>query len=244
MAYTQNQLIDRVSAKIDEVLPSVEGVAAEGMREAPVNFIDEVLDKAAEFILHNAPKTMVRQVIKKAEFHFPVDHPDVPGVNPAVRLIYDAVTGISVVPCPTDFLRFLTIELSDWEVPSTELLEEGDPKYRMQKNNSIKRGTAKKPQAALIGFTDYVAGEIDANFSNKGTAIECFSSKSVPTISRFHYVPKTAAIDMPDDLIDAVCWEAASRTLYMMQQPEKAGVARQQVLIYFQNKYGIIGEAK
>lgn len=244
MAYTLNELIDRVSSKIDEVLPPVEGVEADGMREAPVNFITEVIDKAAENILLKAPKTMIRQVVKKGSLHFPVGSTDpaTPVTNPPIRLIYDVPTGISLVPTPVDYLRFFSILLSGWDVPVTELIEEGDPKYRIQKNNSIRRGTAKKPYAALVSFADYEAGEIAEGFYNKGSAIECFSNKTIPAIEAFYYIPEIKAINVPPSLIDAVCWDAASQTLAMMGQQDKADKALMISERYFGNMYGLVGE--
>lgn len=246
MAYTLNDLIDRVSAKIDEVLPPVEGGEADGMREAPVNFITEVIDKAAENVLTKAPKAMVRQVVKKGTTHYPAGatDPDTPGTNPAIRVIYTAGTGISVIPCPADFLRFFSIQLSDWEVPATELIEEGDPKYRIQKNNSVRRGTPKKPYAALVSFADYVAGEQAEGWYNRGAAIECFSNPTTPTLTAFFYIPQIKAVDIPPSLIDAVMWDAASQTLDMMGQFEKAKVALANSERYFGSLYGIQGERR
>lgn len=245
MAYTEQELIERVSSKIDEVLPAIEGQEGQGAIEAPVAFIREVIDKAAENIIHKAPLTYVRQITKSSNNHFPVGHPDVPATNPDVRVIADNVNGVYVVPCPTDFLRFVSILLSNFETPVTELIDERDPKYRIQKNNRFRRGSNLKPHGALIGFTDYEANEQNASFFNKGMAIECFadSLESSPTITKFHYIPETKAINMPPNLIDAVCWDAASQTLEMMGQPEKANRALAISERYFGNKYGLVGEA-
>ncbi|HAS58509.1 MAG: hypothetical protein CL554_08090 [Algoriphagus sp.] len=246
MAYTQSELIDRVSAKIDEVLPPVQGVEGEGMFEAPVNFITEVIDKAAENILLKAPKAMIRQVVKKGSLHFPVGatDPDTPPINPNIRLIYTAETGISVIVCPVDYLRFFSIQLTDWKTPVTELIEEGDPKYRIQKNNRVRRGTPTKPYAALISFADYEANEQAAGWYNKGAAIECFSNPTQPTLTAFYYIPQLKAVDIPPSLIDAVIWDAASQTLDMMAQYDKAKVALENSERYFRNLYGLQGEGK
>jgi hypothetical protein len=93
-----------------------------------------------------------------------------------------------------------------------------------------------------VSFSNYVAGEINATFPNIGLAIECFSSKSLPTLSALHYVPKVAPTAMPEDLVDAMVWECAGRTLLIMNQPQRAGIAFEQVKRYFSNKYGVIGE--
>jgi hypothetical protein len=358
MPYTDDELIERVSSKIDEVLPAVEGTPSGGMIEAPVAFITEVIHKAAENIILKAPVYMLRQIMKAASTHFPLtpeaftglvsvggtnvtnnnlqsinsvsyriegesfglspmpvtiaadptsgqnrrdivvgnnqneleyiagtpnanpdllDFPNVPTgkvlvmkviilddgaggfnktylggpiqsgfTNPSIRLIFTQAKGISLIPCPTDYLRFVSILLSTWETPVTELIEENDAKYRIQKNDRYRRGSNKKPFAALVGFSDYIPAEENANFFNRGTAIECFSSpaSSAPTITKFHYIPETKANNMPPNLIDAVCWDAASQTLEMMNQPEKANRALAISERYFNNKYGLLGEGR
>jgi hypothetical protein len=162
--------------------------------------------------------------------------------NPTVRLVASNTANAYLVPCPTDFLRFINIKLSTWALPVSELIPEEDPKYREQKAIKWTRGTELKPKAALVSFSDYVAGEINATYPNLGLAVECFSSKTLPTLSAFHYVPKVTPTSMPEDLVDAMVWECAGRTLLIMKQAERAAIAFQQVQRYFSNKYGLIGE--
>lgn len=243
MAYTESELVQLVAAKIDEILPPGENVPGGAMVEAPIPYIEKELKESAYHVLRQAPVIQVKQVIKKANFHFPVGHPDVPGVNPAIRIFEGDTDGVYMVPCPTDFLRFLNIRLSTWSTSVSELIEEQDPKYRKQKTIKWTRGTELKPAAALVSFSDYEAGEINASFQNNGLAIECFSSRTVtPTLSSLNYVPKTAPIDMPEDLVDAMVWECAGRTLLIMNQAQRAGIAFEQVKRYFSNKYGVLGE--
>lgn len=248
MAYTLDDLIERVSSKIDETIPKGDNVEAGVLVEAPVNFIEEELDRSAEFILRKAPVTMVKQAMVKADKHFPVGktNPDTPATNPTIRIFEGtpADNGIYVVPVPQDFIRFIKIQLSTWMLPVTELMKEEDPKHRMQKNNKTHRGTQLKPVAALIGFTDYIADEISADWPNKKLAIECFSSKTVPTITALHYVPKKLAIELPDDLIDPMLWMCAARTLRIMRQYDAANVAKSVVEEYFGYKFGFYSEEK
>ncbi len=245
MATSKNILIERVSAKIDEVLPPGDNVNAEALIEGPVNYIDSELDRSADFILRQAPVTMVKQVMKSALKHFPISiSPATPEANPDVRVIYDQVELTSIIPVPQDFLRFISLKLDSWRSPVMELLRQEDPKYRKQKNNFFYRGTAHKPVAALIGFTDYLPAEVSASFPNNKLALECFTTKAAPTIETFHYVPRTLAEDMPDDMIDALCWECASRVLLIMKRPTESQAAKAQVGIYFDNKYGMYGEVK
>jgi hypothetical protein len=242
MAYTYSELVQLVAAKIDEILPPGENVPSGAIIEAPIPYIDKELKEAGHYILRQAPIIQVKQVIKKAQNHFPENDLNTPEINPLTRVVASDTVGTYLIPCPTDMLRFLNVRLSTWATPVSELIPEEDPKYRQQKTIKWTRGTELKPKAALVSFSDYEAGEIDPNFNNLGTAIECFSSVEVPTLSALHYVPKIAPENMPEDLVDAMVWECARRTLVVMKQPERAAIAQQMVQTYFMNKYGVIGE--
>ena len=244
MAYTESELVQLVAAKIDEILPPGENVPSGALIEAPIPYIEKELKESGYHILRQAPVTQVKQVLKKATTHFPAGSTDpaTPSPNPSVRIVASDTIGAYLVPCPTDFLRFINIRLSTWALPVSELIPEEDPKYREQKSIKWTRGTELKPKAALVSFSDYVAGEINAGFPNLGLAVECFSSKTLPTLSAFHYVPKVTPTSMPEDLVDAMVWECAGRTLLIMKQAERAAIAFQQVQRYFSNKYGLIGE--
>lgn len=354
MPYTESELVQLVAAKIDEILPPGENVPSGALIEAPIPYIEKELKESGYHILRQAPVIQIKQVIKKANSHFPqppsaftglisvggtnvtngnlvsinsvqyningnsyganpmpvtvapnpasgqnrrdiivgndlgqleyiagsssanpnsLDFPSTPAgkvlvmkviilddgsggftksyiagptsgssSNPGIRLISSNTENAYLLPCPTDFLRFINIRLSTWSLPVSELIPEEDPKYREQKSIKWTRGTELKPKAALVSFSDYVADEISATYPNIGLAIECFSSKTPPTLSAFHYVPKVEPTAMPEDLIDAMVWECAGRTLLIMNQPQRAATAFAQVQRYFANKYGVIGE--
>ena len=240
MAYTESELVQLVAAKIDEILPPGENVPGGALIEAPIPYIEKELKESAYHVLRQAPVIQVKQVIKKATTHFPASFV---GTNTAVRIFEGDTDGVYLVPCPTDFLRFLNIKLSTWAVSVSELIEEQDPKYRKQKTIKWTRGTELKPAAALVSFSDYLTAEVSDSNRNNGLAIECFASRTVvPTLSALNYVPKTDPIDMPEDLVDAMVWECAGRTLLIMNQAQRAGIAFEQVKRYFSNKYGVLGE--
>lgn len=231
-----------VVAKIDEILPPGEDVSGVDLIEAPIAFIEKELKESAYYILRQAPVVQVMHVLKKADKHFPIGDPDTPLTNPDVRIFEGDTQNVYLVPCPVDLLRVINIKLSTWAVPVSELIPEQHPKYRQQKTIKWTRGTELKPKAALVAFSDYLEVEKHPSFKNIGFAIECFSSVSIPTLSYLHYVPKIKPEDMPDDLVDPMVWECAGRTLVIMNQPERAAIAMQQVQRFFTNKYGMMGE--
>ncbi len=164
--------------------------------------------------------------------------------NPNIRVIPSNTPLAYVIPCPTDFLRFVNIRLNSWSKPVTELIpEENDAEYSAQKNISWTRGTELKPKAALISFADYTDEEISATIPNVGLAIECFTSKATPTtIGQFYYVPRLAPDKLPEDLVDPVVWQCAGRVMTILNQTDRAGTAFAMSQRYFTNKYGLKGE--
>lgn len=246
MAFTLQALVQMVLAKIDEILPPGEQTEGITTIEAPVKFITRELSESCNYVLSKAPDIQVRQVMKKAEKHFPVGSTDpaTPETNPNVRIIYDAATGFTKIPLPTDFLRFLDIQLQNWLVPVSIAMKQSDPKYIREKSIPDLGGTEIKPKAAIVSFSEYITEEINANFPNVGSAIECFSNKVAPTTFTLHYVPKINPINIPDDLRDAMLWECAGRTLEILNKPDRAKNAYAQVERYFSKKYGLQGEER
>lgn len=345
---TKLQLIDMVSAKIDEVLPPGEGLLPSDLTEGPVNYMDVEIDEAAKWILRNAPINIIRQMMKKADTHFPsnpqfrtgliavgdpfisggdlsgiadveyrilsndfggtlmpvtatpdptvgssrrdiivgnsqnqlvylegdegvnadlIDFPEIPvntvlvmkvinidgaktyipgtttlfADNPNVRLVYDQDTLESIVPLPTDFLRFIAIKLNTWRQPVTYLIDQYSTAYQTQKNNKFTRGTENKPIAALIGFMEYLVSEISPLNPNNNQAIECFTSRETPTLEYLHYIPVVLPENFPQDLVDVMVWESAARCLIKMKQ-QGAEALRNEVAMFFANKLGTISQ--
>lgn len=242
--YTEIELVQMVMAKIEQIMPPGEGIEAGATIESPVAYIEQELAESANYILRQAPVIQVKQLVKKVGKHFPVGDPNEPDPNPDVALTYDSNTGISLVPLPVDFLRFVNILLSSWVVPVSELIPESDDKYRREKTIPVLRGNELKPRAALVTFNEYAADKINANFTNVGLAVECFSNKTEPTLTYLNYIPKTAPTKIPDDMRDAMLWECAGRTFILMDMKTRADAAFNQVDRYFSNKYGVITDAR
>jgi hypothetical protein len=242
MAYTEQELVQMVVAKIDQIMPPGENIEGGTTIDSPVPYIEKELKESGYHVLRQAPDVQIKQVIKKATKHFPVGstNPDTPATNPNTRIIFAG--GITKIPLPTDFLRFIDIQLENWLVPVSGLMKQTDPKYIREKSIPMLRGTEIKPKAALVSFSDYIGEEIVAGFQNVGLAVECFSNKVEPTTFTLHYVPKTAPTAIPEDLIDAMLWECAGRTFVLMNKKDRAEQAFNQVNRYFSNKYGLYGE--
>jgi hypothetical protein len=79
---------------------------------------------------------------------------------------------------------------------------------------------------------------------NSGTAIECYRAASVnDTLTKFHYIPRLNAEEMPDDLIDPMIWHCAGRVLESMGRMQESTAAMQKADALLGNlKVGIKGE--
>lgn len=105
--------------------------------------------------------------------------------------------GMAILPLPDDFLRMLTVRLSDWERPA-RVITDADPEYRWQASRFPGvRGNPSRPIAVITQDATGVVAELYA--SNRPGAVE---------LSYAQYVPMPAIIDqhitLPGRLYDAV----------------------------------------
>lgn len=235
---TKEELVDWVIAKIDEVMPDDANGASELIQEAPVGFIEDELDRSADFIIRNAPSELLAPLIKTGEFHATV----APGNAVESRLVIDGTSLIGFFVLPTDFKRFMSLKISGWQKPIFELMKREDPRYKLM-HNQHRGGTWRKPQGVLIPFSRYVADEINALWENSGMAIEIFRAKTnADTVEYFEYIPTTLAADIPEELQDAVAWICASRALQILGKDNESKLAQERAEIQLQFKIGTYRE--
>lgn len=123
----RQELINRVKAKCDEILPVDAGVC-ELLILPNTKSIDivagEVLDEAARDVLLKAPAGHLRGTIC---------------LNPPVG----DDDGTGYVDLPDDFIRLLEFKMSDWQRPVTMVCEEGSSVALKQYNRYMRGGIAK-----------------------------------------------------------------------------------------------------
>lgn len=210
MAYDPNNS-DHV-ALVDDVLYRIDQVGAAGQVE-PLNreSVWKQLKKAARHILRYSPWQIA---LFSASSHSA-------GVS--------AKDGGSLLTLPSDFLRLLRIESSDWERAVTELLSDKDPLYYVQGNpNSRVDGT--RPIAVLV--------------ANPGSApnqgLHVYPSVTAASVL---YVPDVEPDAISEDLEDAMIWEAAGRVLDATNEPDWADRAYGMVdRVLSRLKVGLEGE--
>jgi hypothetical protein len=120
----------------------------------------------------------------------------------------DNQTGTIVLP--DDFLRIVSLKMSDWEQPVTELAIQGDELAKMQSNKHL-RGSVAKPVGVL-------------NKTNAGYQINYYSS-STHDVEEFLYIKRDDAENIADSqLVDAMVWVCAGKTLGVLGEANLANL--------------------
>lgn len=194
-------LKELVLLRVDEFTEEIAGE----IPDAPVGDVEEELKFAAKSIL------------RKMDRHTALL---------ATTFATDATTGVAVtensspqgtvITLPADFLRFVSVKMDSWEQAVNEFLSDASPRYREQKYTR-RRGTVEKPLVFIIPYDN--TGNADIT----NMALEVFPNDA--TLSSLVYVGVKDPEDMPDEFMDALCWEAAGRVLLIMELGEKAKMA-------------------
>lgn len=139
-----------------------------------------------------------------------------------VSLVFDTQDTCGHIILPSNFMRLVLFQMSDWRYPVHEALTVTDPDYAKQRS-SVKgvRGTYDRPVCAL---TLQVAKDAPVK------VLEFYSCKAnTATIKQLLYMPKptisnNTAIDISEQCYDAVVYTIAGLTLVSCGEAEKAKV--------------------
>lgn len=98
-----------------------------------------------------------------------------------------------VMRLPYDFLRLITLQMSDWDRPIQTLVNEDSAEYRKQKNPYL-RGTWRRPMGAIVHRMPY------------GDFMELYTCKSTAATLRFgQYVPEPRIVSTNQGDMVLVC---------------------------------------
>jgi hypothetical protein len=206
-------LINYVKAKLDEIIPEGDGVqfSVEGDINIsdPLNLlINAILDEAANKTLLDAPLHILDPVKS------------------------DVATGtqededkIGYIQLADNFLRFVSLKMSDWKREVTEPITSKDKRYRVQRNKYTRGGTA-KPVAVFSYRT--ITGE-------QKRVIEYYSVDTSHAIDWFYYIQETSAEDVQSNLVPSLSWTAAGIILQITERPDLAKLAFEQEILNFPN---------
>lgn len=195
----RSALIDAVRIRIDEVSSGLNAILDVGVEENnPTDtMIEGFLDESALEVLNTAP------VIR------------LPMLSAASSTIeyYASNSKIGTIVLPSNFLRMVCLQMSDWEQPLYDIQVAGSVVANRQKNKYL-RGGAKKPVAVL-------------EKRPTGYTLTYFSTNAVPhAISRLDYVPALPAERVTGQQnIDALCWVCAAKVLTASQDTNAAAAA-------------------
>lgn len=155
MPRARTWIVDRVAARVDVLRPNAQITGGQTGIEAPMPLIEDELNDSAEFVLRNAPVELLFSIIQSDKKHF--HGTSAADVN--TRVIIDSKLK-ALIPCPDDFLRFVSCRLSSWTRSLKELMDTRDPRYKFQEGNKYTSGSWDKPLGALVSFSDYISAEL------------------------------------------------------------------------------------
>jgi hypothetical protein len=186
----RSELINKVKTRIDEVSMSGDVIVEVGVENSKPydSIISELLDESA------------LEVLLKAPFY---------------RLnVTNGATSVNAsngrLTAPADFLRLVSLKMSDWQQPVTELAIAGDEVAKRQANRFLRGGKA-KPVGVL-------------SKTNAGYQINYYSS-STHDVEEFLYIKRDTAENIADSqLVDAMVWVCAGKTLGVLGEANLANL--------------------
>lgn len=184
----RSALINKVKTRIDEVSASGDVIVDVGVENTKPfdSIIDELLDESALEILLKAPFYRL-PVYKATNLTAKKDTND------------DKIGSITL---PNDFIRLVSFKMKGWLQPVLSFALPGDAVAIKQSNKYIRGGVA-KPVAVL--YKDDTSMYI--NYYSVASA-------SDHEVTEFNYIKRLTADGITDDqLVDAMCWICAGKTL-------------------------------
>lgn len=185
----RSALINKVKTRIDEVSASGDVIVDVGVENTKPfdSIIDELLDESALEILLKAPFYRL-PVCKATNLTAVKDTND------------DRIGSITL---PNDFIRLVSFKMKGWLQPVLSFALPGDAVAIKQSNKYIRGGVA-KPVAVL--YKD----DTSMLYINYYSVV----SASDHEVAEFNYIKRLTADGITDDqLVDAMCWICAGKTL-------------------------------
>lgn len=183
------ELVNMVRRKIDEVAAA----------DTPLQAVTIADENSMDTIIESLLDESAREILLKA----PIYRLKVTSATPsAQKNSSDSTTGY--IQVPEDFLRLVSMRMSDWQRPVVQLALQGDAVAMRQSNRHIRGGVA-KPVGVLAK-------------NEKGIVVEYYSTNAAEhSVSEFLYIKSDTAENIKDaQMIDALTWICAGKTLSVM----------------------------
>lgn len=190
-------LVNKVKTLLDEISPADAMIVDVGVEDNnPIDqIIESLLDESAIELLLKAPFYRLDIATLDAD----------PIANE-----HDKTTGY--ITLPDDFLRLVYFRMSDWLRPVTELAMQGDALSLRQYNKHIRGGVARP------------VGVLSKN--REGMIVEYYSTNAQQhQVADFQYIKRVCAEQIPTQLVDALCWICAGKSLVVMGRADAAKTA-------------------
>jgi hypothetical protein len=151
---------DRVSARVDELLPQGDNIGGQTGIENTVPLIEDELNDAALWVLSEGELDFLLEAQVSDLKHFHASPYGEAVIDTDTRIEIDSSSLKATVIVPDNFLRFVSIRLSGWTRSLTMLYGVRDPKYSQQESDPFASGKFDKPVGFLVPFTgSYAANE-------------------------------------------------------------------------------------
>lgn len=205
----RSELINKVKTRIDEVCMSGDTIVDVGIENSKPydTIIGELLDESALEVLLKAPfyRLNISTSDVTAKANTSTKNKILMTSSGTIEVANKADNQTGTITLPADFLRIVSLKMSDWEQPVTELALQGDELARMQSNKHL-RGSVSKP-VGVLGKTE------------DGYTISYYSS-STHIVEEFLYIKRDTAQSISEtQLIDAMVWICAGKTLGVLGEP-------------------------
>lgn len=181
----RSELVASVRAKIDEVSTANEILVdvSFGEGKSISTLIDDLLNECALEVLSVAP--VHRLNLEK---------------NTSDGTSINAYSG--EIKLGSDFLRFVSLKMTDFTRSVTQLIQEGSDIEKRQ-NNQYFRATKDRPIGVIVTKDD-------------GVYVRYYGVENHHTSSGLLYIKKGIADNVPDICQNALCWLCASKVLAIM----------------------------
>ena len=183
----QENLVRRVIRRADRQTPSGQSIGPDEERI----YEDDLVD-AVRYILNEGPRRAVDEVSTDASG--------------------GTVTNVSnrtEIVLPDEFVRFLNLELGDWNRAVYTLVDPRSSKHR----------TATIPSAGADAHNP-VATKVARATESSGHVLLAYPQDSGPTVEHLNVVEETRPENLPDDLVPALTFRAAG---YFLQSEQEQG---------------------
>ena len=212
---TRATAIEYVKAKLDELIPTGEGVSFALSSSPNVTdpldlLINAHLDECTKDVILSAPLSVLL--------------PTASSITTGTAYT-DATTGY--IPLPANFLRLSVLKMADWLRQIEVAITVNDPKYKKQ--STVLRGGISKPVAVLTW----------KNISGAPTRIlEYYSILASHSIDKLLYIPETTAenfITANPNLLDSLAWMCASKIMLITGMLNESKLAQERVIQSYYN---------